>query len=141
MPGESHQPEDSEPHEHVMIPALNYRRPDELSDFHLMYVLDLVADQMQERGIHPAEITRQRAALYRAIDTPSDATWDAVYQARIWKPGIEEPAYLWSLVLAYTSYSITEHKIGNKWEAVPSGGQLFLALAEYFGAQKAATEF
>ena len=51
MPGESNHPEDSEPHEHVMIPALNYRRPDELSDFHLMYVLDLVAEQMQERGI------------------------------------------------------------------------------------------
>lgn len=141
MPGDPNDYENSEPHEHVMIPALNYRRPDELSDFHIMYVLDLVAEQMEAHNISPHVVTQSRADLYRAIDVPSDESWNAVFQMRIWKPGVAEPAYLWSLVLAFTTYSVGDHQIGDAWEALPSGGQLFLALAEYFGAQKAASEF
>ena len=123
------------------FPTLNFRRPDELSDFHIATLLELVSDGWTVQGLTSDRVTQLRAELYRAIDNPCDATWEAVYGLKLWKPGLDIPAVLWAIVLQYTAYSVQEHKLGEPWPAVPTGGQIFLALAELLGVSSVSTQF
>lgn len=134
---------ENEPHEHhherepMMIPAIDYRRPDELSDYSLMQLIDLVAAQHSERGMEAERLVKLRAALYLAIDQPSSAAWDRVFQLPVWSEETDAaPVQLWSLVVHYAGFELTEHLLDEPWPVVPSGTQIFWALSEHFGPRK-----
>lgn len=123
--------DESQLYERVMLPAIYYRRADELSD---IQIADLIsrATAFYERYSPQLAITA-RADLYAMIDTPSPEHWDRVYDLMIHRRAHEEPQTLWSLVHSFAGHPIDSHRKGEPWALVPSSAQLFLALAQHLG--------
>lgn len=127
-------PEEHE-HEHIMIPAIDYRRPDNLSDYSIALLIDMISSQHERRGVAERRLQRIRKALYAAIDDPKSRTWDRVFQLKLWYDDAQEspPVQLWSLLVRHAGFAVTEHPVGDDWTVVPSGVQIVLALSEHFG--------
>lgn len=116
---------------------LNFRRPDELSDYHLMELMDRVGEQMHIRGHAIQRLTLARQLIYQAIDAMDQESWTSAYEIRVWKAGEHLPLRLWDVIIRYGNYPVREHRPGHPWEVLPSGGQLFYSLAMFIGAHRA----